>query len=105
VPLPLRAAVAGGVAVYGMYFSPGFGYHIDQTVGIAKGNDPESIFAVMSGTHTNGGCCFDYGNSESNDRDDGDGTMEVRRPARAPPRPHMRRSHPAIPARAPPPSP
>ena len=60
-----------------MYFSPGFGYHVDNTVGIAKGNDPESIFAVMSGTHTNGGCCFDYGNSESNDRDDGDGTMEA----------------------------
>ena len=24
--------------------------------------------AVMSGTHYNDGCCFDYGNSEVNDR-------------------------------------
>jgi hypothetical protein len=37
----------------------------------------ESIFAVMSGTHYNGGCCFDYGNSETDDRDDGCGTMEA----------------------------
>ena len=29
----------------------------------------------MVGTHFNGGCCFDYGNSETNDRDDGCGTM------------------------------
>ena len=138
--------VSGGVPVYGMWFDPGFGYHVDKTVGIAKGSDPESIYAVLSGTHFNGGasahrvtrrarplarspvrwrasspaclpassfarllarllacslfarllaslllahrpldslpphlagCCFDYGNSESNDRDDGDGTMEA----------------------------
>jgi hypothetical protein len=50
--------------VYGMWFDPGYGYHVDKTKGIATGNDPESIYAVMSGTHYNGGCCFDYGNSE-----------------------------------------
>ena len=33
--------------------------------GIAKGNTPESLYAVMSGTHFNGACCFDYGNSEN----------------------------------------
>ena len=57
--------------VYGMWFDPGFGYHVDQTKGVATGNDPESIYAVMSGKHYNGGCCFDYGNSEVNDKDDG----------------------------------
>jgi hypothetical protein len=50
---------------------------VDKTTGIATGNEPESIYAVMSGTHYNGGCCFDYGNSETNDRDDGAGAMEV----------------------------
>lgn len=65
------------VPVYGMWFEPGYGYHVDNTTGIATGNDPESIYAVMSGTHYNGGCCFDYGNSEVNDRDDGCGTMEA----------------------------
>ena len=54
-----------------------FRYHVDNTTGVATGNDPESIYAVLSGTHINGGCCFDYGNSEVNNRDDGCGTMEA----------------------------
>jgi hypothetical protein len=29
------------------------------------------------GASTSAGCCFDYGNSETNDRDDGCGTMEA----------------------------
>ena len=87
----------GGTPVYGMWFDPGFGYHVDNTTGIATGNEEESIYAVMSGTHVNGGCCFvsllspvfppnvvtntcdvqDYGNSETDDHDDGCGTMEA----------------------------
>jgi hypothetical protein len=50
--------VGNGVKVYGMYFDPGYGYHVDNTTGVAKNNEPESIFAVMSGTHYNGGCCL-----------------------------------------------
>ena len=34
-------------------------------MGIAKGNGPESIYAVMSEDHVSGACCFDYGNSEN----------------------------------------
>jgi hypothetical protein len=49
---------AASTPVYGMWFDPGYGYHVDNTTGIATGNDPESIFAVMSGTHVNGGCCL-----------------------------------------------
>ena len=48
----------GKTPVYGMWFDPGFGYHVDNTTGVATGNDPESIYAVMSGKHFNGGCCF-----------------------------------------------
>ena len=44
----------GSTSVYGMWFDPGYGYHVDKTTGVATGNDPESIFAVMSGTHYNG---------------------------------------------------
>jgi hypothetical protein len=51
--------VAGGEQVFGMWFDPGFGMHVDNTTGIAMDNQPESIFAVMSGTHYNGACCFD----------------------------------------------
>ena len=32
--------------VYGMWFDPGFGMHVDNTTGIATGNDPETIYAV-----------------------------------------------------------
>lgn len=62
--------VGDNVGVYGMWFDPGFGYHVDDTRGIATGNEPESIYAVMSGSRHTGadaahkGCCFDYGNSE-----------------------------------------
>jgi hypothetical protein len=44
--------------VYGMWFDPGFGMHVDNTTGIATGNDPESIYAVMSGKNFNGRCCL-----------------------------------------------
>ena len=50
---------SGGTPVYGMWFDPGYGYHVDNTTGVATGNDPESIYAVMSGDHYNGGCCFE----------------------------------------------
>ena len=73
-----RILVGGGeAAVYGMWFDPGYGYHVDKTKGVATGNEEESIYAVMSGDHYNGACCFDYGNSETNDKDDGCGTMEA----------------------------
>lgn len=72
------------VPVYGMWFDPGYGYHADDTAGMAMGNEPESIYAVMSGTRHQaggGGCCFDYGNSENSvvakNRSDGAGAMEA----------------------------
>ena len=44
---------------------------------IATGDNPESEYAIFDGTHFNGGCCFDYGNAETNNNDDGAGTMEA----------------------------
>ena len=32
---------------------------------------------VVNGQHYNDGCCFDYGNAETDSRDDGNGTMET----------------------------
>merc|ERR1719191_1376632 len=76
-----KITVGDNVSVYGMWFDPGYGYHVDYTTGIPKGNDPESIYAVMSGTHYNGKCCFDYGNSENSvdakNISQGAGTMEA----------------------------
>jgi hypothetical protein len=35
------------------------------------------MYAVLDGTHYNDGCCFDYGNAETNNRDTGNGHMEA----------------------------
>jgi hypothetical protein len=72
--LPL---VVGGHHVYGVYIAPGMGYRDNNTNGIATGDNPEGEYAIFDGTHYNGGCCFDYGNAETNSRDDGNGTMEA----------------------------
>jgi hypothetical protein len=67
----------GGHKVYGVYIPPGTGYRDDSTSGIATGDNAEGMYAVLDGTHYNGGCCFDYGNAETNNNDDGNGTMEA----------------------------
>ena len=59
-----------GQKVYGAYFTGGMGYRIDHTVGVATGNDPETIYMVTAGQIYNNGCCFDYGNAETNNLDD-----------------------------------
>ncbi|NUR28240.1 MAG: alpha-L-arabinofuranosidase [Catenulispora sp.] len=66
-----------GHKAYGVYIAPGTGYRNNHTTGVAVGDQPEGIYAVLDGTHSNGGCCFDYGNAETNSRDDGNGTMEA----------------------------
>jgi non-reducing end alpha-L-arabinofuranosidase len=67
----------GGHEAYGVYIAAGDGYRDNSTKNIATGNNPESEYAIFDGTHYNGGCCFDYGNAETNNDDDGAGTMEA----------------------------
>jgi hypothetical protein len=67
----------GGNPVYGVHIPAGTGYRNDATSGIATGDQPETEYMVTSGTYYNGGCCFDYGNAETNNNDDGAGTMEA----------------------------
>jgi hypothetical protein len=69
--------VAGGHAVYGVYISAGNGYRNDRTSGVATGGAPEGMYMVASGTHVNTGCCFDYGNAETNNLDTGNGHMDA----------------------------
>jgi Cellulose binding domain./Alpha-L-arabinofuranosidase B, catalytic. len=66
-----------GHRAYGVYVDPGVGYRDNNTNGIATGDQPEGMYAIFDGTHYNGGCCFDYGNAETNSRDNGNGTMEA----------------------------
>ncbi|MEO8606338.1 MAG: arabinofuranosidase catalytic domain-containing protein [Chloroflexota bacterium] len=72
--LPLTV---GGNAVYGIFVSAGVGYRNNATSGIATGSGAEGMYMVASGTHVNSGCCFDYGNAETNNLDNGNGHMEA----------------------------
>ena len=57
--------------------APGTGYRNNHTNGIATGDQPEGMYAIFDGTHFNGGCCFDYGNAETSNNDNGNGHMEA----------------------------
>jgi hypothetical protein len=70
-------AEAGGHKVYGVNISLGMGYRDDSTTDIATGNASEGEYAVLDGSHFDNNCCFDYGNAETNNDDDGNGTMEA----------------------------
>ena len=74
----------GGHSVYGVYTTGSFdeavggvGYRNNKTKGVATGDQPEGIYMVASGKHFNQWCCFDYGNAETNNKDNGPGTMET----------------------------
>ncbi|MER5730728.1 alpha-L-arabinofuranosidase B [Streptomyces sp. NPDC002138] len=69
--------LAGGHKAYGVYVAPGTGYRNNHTNGIAVDDQPEGMYAVLDGTHYNGGCCFDYGNAETSSNDTGNGHMEA----------------------------
>jgi hypothetical protein len=89
---PVNAAdlktTLNGHEVYGAYFKGGMGYRagctgcgVAKATGTATGDAAESMYMVTS---QNGkqpgnseGCCFDYGNAETDIHDDGAGTMEA----------------------------
>jgi non-reducing end alpha-L-arabinofuranosidase len=72
----LSLTVAGH-KVYGVYLPPRTGYRDDTATGTATGDNPEGEYAVVDDTHYNNGCCFDYGNAEKTNNNDGNGTMET----------------------------
>jgi hypothetical protein len=66
-----------GHKVYGIFVSPGMGLRLNDVKGTAVDDQAEGQYWVINGHHYNNGCCFDYGNAETDSRDDGDGTMET----------------------------
>ena len=66
-----------GHKVYGLFIAPGMGLRLNDPTGTAVDDQAEGQYWVISGHHYNSGCCFDYGNAETDSRDDGDGTMET----------------------------
>jgi len=53
------------------------GYRINVTKGVAKNDEPESMYMVLDGTRFSSICCFDYGNAGTTSTDEGDATMET----------------------------
>lgn len=66
-----------GRKAYGVYMIPGMGLRNNDATGIAVNDGAEGIYYVIDGTHFDSGCCFDYGNSSTNGRAVGTGTMET----------------------------
>lgn len=66
-----------GHKVYGLLITPGMGMRLNDTRGTAVDDLAEGQYWVVNGHHYNSGCCFDYGNAETDSKDDGDGTMET----------------------------
>jgi non-reducing end alpha-L-arabinofuranosidase len=68
----------GGSKVYSLYINAGNSYWVDGSQqGVPMGSAPEGMYMVTSGKHYNTGCCFDYGNSESDRKADGAGAMDA----------------------------
>ncbi|MDG6107961.1 arabinofuranosidase catalytic domain-containing protein [Dactylosporangium aurantiacum] len=67
----------GGQKAYGVYIAPGTGYRNNRTNGVATGDQPEGIYAVVDGTHYNQWCCFDYGNAQTDGQADAPAIMET----------------------------
>jgi hypothetical protein len=85
---PVNAAdlriTMNGHAVYGVFVKSGMGYRAGCTgcgvvvpKGTAINDDPETEYMVTTPNGLVDQCCFDYGNAETDSRDDGDGTMEA----------------------------
>ncbi|CAI5703760.1 hypothetical protein KXD40_008918 [Peronospora effusa] len=62
---------------YGVWVEEGIGYRNDNTDGIAIKDEAQAIYMIVDGTRSNDGCCFDYGNAETSNNDEGAGTMEA----------------------------
>ena len=68
----------GGAKAYSLYIKPGNSYwHNGSASGMPLGSAPQGAYMVTSGTHVNNGCCFDYGNSETDRKADGAGAMDA----------------------------
>jgi hypothetical protein len=64
-----------GQKAYGVFVAPGTGYRNNSPSGTATGSAAQGEYMVAAGGHVNSGCCFDYGNAETNSRDNGNGHM------------------------------
>ncbi|HET8846654.1 MAG TPA: arabinofuranosidase catalytic domain-containing protein, partial [Ktedonobacteraceae bacterium] len=73
-----ESLTVAGNKVYSLFINPGNSYWHDGSLsGMPKGSAPQGAYMITSGTHVNSGCCFDYGNSETDRKADGAGAMDA----------------------------
>jgi non-reducing end alpha-L-arabinofuranosidase len=73
-----ESLTVGGHKAYSLYIKPGNGYwHNGSGSGMPLGSASQGAYMVTSGTHVNSGCCFDFGNSETDRKADGAGAMDA----------------------------
>jgi len=82
-----HAVMVGGHKVYSAYFPnpptlpsgsapSGYGYRNNKTTGIPTGSSaPQGVYMVADGNHAGTGCCFDFGNAETNNGSGPTGAM------------------------------
>jgi hypothetical protein len=72
----LKMTISGHTA-YGILIKTGIGYRRLVATGTATADQAETEYMVTSQQNLVDGCCFDYGNAETDAHDDGNGTMEA----------------------------
>ncbi len=82
-----HSVMVGGHKVYSAYFPnppslpsgsapSGYGYRNNKTSGMPTGSSaPQGVYMVADGTHSGNGCCFDFGNAETNNGSGPTGAM------------------------------
>jgi hypothetical protein len=77
-PAEALPVYVGGQPAYGLEFDKfGTGYRDNAAKNLPTGASPDGLYAVMSSTITSNQCCFDFGQGETNDSDDGNATMNA----------------------------
>lgn len=72
-----ESLMVGGHKVYSLYTRPSQAYWRDGSdSGMPLGAEPQGIYMVTSGTHYNGGCCYNYGNAQVSRNYEGGPTMD-----------------------------
>jgi hypothetical protein len=77
-PAQALPVYVGGQPAYGIYFDKfGTGYRDNTAKNLPTGSNPDGLYLVTSSNITSNQCCFDFGQGETDDSDDGNATMNA----------------------------
>jgi hypothetical protein len=72
-----ESLTVGGNQVYSLFTRPAQAYWNNGSQnGMPLGAEPQGVYMVTSGTHYNGGCCYNYGNAQLDRNYHGGSTMD-----------------------------